>query len=173
MCDYCGCRELEPVGRLSDEHETIGTLETAVRVALRAGDMTAARARFDGLADMLVVHLEREETGLFAELRLDGAFEAVLDGLVAEHVQMRAALGVMAALTSDDDWAAAARQVLHDLDRHIWAEEYDLFPASIVGVTDEGWARLTERDHELDHVHGVPHGHMHLHDQDHVHDEAA
>jgi hypothetical protein len=144
MCDYCHCRDLAPIGRLSDDHETIGALETAVRGALSADDFVHAYKHFAQLAVLLVDHIAREEAGLFAELRRDPAFDKVLDGLEAEHAQMRAALAALG--PAGPDWANDARRILADLDRHIWAEEYDLFPASIVGVADDGWARLTEHD---------------------------
>jgi hypothetical protein len=145
MCDYCHCRDLEPIGRLSEDHETIGALETAVRSALGADDFVQAHEHFAQLAVVLDDHLTREETGLFAELRRDPSFDKVLDGLETEHTQMRAALAALG--PAGPDWADAARQILADLDRHIWAEEYDLFPASIVGVTDDGWDWLAEHDH--------------------------
>ncbi len=92
MCSYCGC-EAEPViDRLMDDHALISDLVYRIRHALdseRPGDA-------DALTQRLAVEFERhsriEEGGLFAQLREAGEAVEEVEGLVADHVLLRAAL---------------------------------------------------------------------------------
>jgi hypothetical protein len=142
MCDYCSCRDLAPIAALSEDHQNLGAASARVRTAIETGDVASARREFTSFADDLREHMATEEHGLFVELHLDASLTDAVDALERDHAGMRGAFTELDALDDDAAWAARATRVLDDLAAHIWVEEYDVFPASIVGVTPAGWDRL-------------------------------
>jgi hypothetical protein len=142
VCDYCDCRSLAPIAALSEDHEALGGASARVRSAIEQADYVTARREFASFAGDLRAHMATEEHGLFTELRLDASLAPAVDALEQDHTAMRVAFAELDALVDDPAWASRATRVLDDLAAHIWVEEYDVFPASIVGVTPTGWDRL-------------------------------
>lgn len=136
MCDHCGCRSFPAIAELTAEHDEILALAWDVTEALRAGKPAALeRAR---LLDLLDLHVEKEETGLYPQLGDSGDLGgAQRDALEAEHREVRA-------------WLSAGtfdRREYFALAAHIEEEEMELFPAAMFAFDDDGWDELT-RAHE-------------------------
>lgn len=144
MCDSCGCRDLTPIADLSADHEAIGELDLRVRAALRVGDVATARASFDAVVDVLRVHTVTEEHGVFAEARAEPDLVEFVDRLERDHADVRVTLDALHAAPSDDAWARGALAFLDTLADHIFVEEQDLFPASVVGLSAQAWARVVD-----------------------------
>lgn len=135
MCEYCGCRSIPLIDRFSDEHYQIVNLSGDLKRAVAAGGdvMSAARA----LDAVLFPHTEAEEVGLFAELRSDEAYQAVVDSLCAEHAQLDEQL-TRIANGAHDEYEAFE----YALRRHIDHEENGLFPAAAVSLDGDQWERI-------------------------------
>ncbi|GAA2319322.1 hypothetical protein GCM10010149_84960 [Nonomuraea roseoviolacea subsp. roseoviolacea] len=104
MCNYCGCREFPLIGRLSQEHWDIEECAGALRRAIVEGRHGDAATLLRELLARLIPHIAAEESGLFAELRADGALADEVERLCAEHADIHGVLG-----TIDDaapDWSA-------------------------------------------------------------------
>jgi hypothetical protein len=142
VCDYCDCRTLPPIAALSADHEILASIGSRVRDALARGDIETARQSFGTLVARLREHTATEERGLFAALRADPAMHEPVARLEADHARLGDAVGSLGA--DDDAWARDVTRVLDDLAAHIWVEEYDVFPASIVGVSAADWDRLAD-----------------------------
>ena len=74
MCDHCGCRQVEPIGELMDEHDALTVEADSLRRALAAGDRKAAVAVWERLVRHLHDHVRKEEVGLFTAMREGGEF---------------------------------------------------------------------------------------------------
>ena len=138
MCDHCGCRELTPVSRLMDEHDRLRDLSEHVRRHLAAGDDAGARAHFSELLVVLAPHVATEEGSLFPMLRESDE--------LADHV--RVLEGEHAGLYDDVDdlddapaeaWRTGVLRVLHDLDEHMYKEDFGLFPAALAILDGDQW----------------------------------
>lgn len=140
MCNYCGCREFPIIATLTEEHFGIEETAGLLRRAIAAGDDAGARRLLAALADQLGPHVEREETGLFAELASETTLRDTIEQLCVEHEDLDAALRP----PSDEgpDWT----RVLAALDRlreHIDKEEYGVFPAAVVLLPMPAWDRMS------------------------------
>jgi hemerythrin-like domain-containing protein len=135
MCDYCGCREVEPFAELSSEHEHLGLLGTELRTAVKQSDEARARVAMARVVEVLGPHVRKEERGIFAHV-LDEApsFQATIEGLIDEHLDLEAAID---RLDREPDWSAAAVALLDALDDHIYKEEWDLFPVAVNMLSSE------------------------------------
>lgn len=146
MCDYCGCRDVGPVGELSDEHEAIEGLADALRRRLVDGaDHEAALAE---LRAALGPHLRKEERGLFTQLDRLGECDAYLQRLAGDHARARAAL-----LGDAADRPATRPALLAGLDElaaHIELEEHDFFPASRLLLDERAWSLVAEAHRAVD-----------------------
>jgi hemerythrin-like domain-containing protein len=141
MCSYCGCRALPEIGVLMGEHEQIINAAGALARAVAAGSgPTAWRPRLHELVRALESHVEREEGGLFAELRGDPEFGLQVAGLCDEHDDLDA----LTAAVDKGDLAAVGRLV-DLLYRHIGKEDNGLFPAVAVAVDADTWAAVEAR----------------------------
>jgi hypothetical protein len=140
MCDYCDCRSLSPIAALSADHEYL--LEQAARVqeALAKDDAARARSAFDALRARLRAHTDAEERGLFAELRAEVSMVDHVERLQSEHDYLWAAIDALDPASAQ--WPAAAIAIVDELRAHVWTEEYDIFPASVVGLSSDGWNRV-------------------------------
>lgn len=136
MCDHCGCRQ-GAIGELMDQHEQITAVGAQVRHAIAGGDEPAAREALDELVGLLEPHVVWEEAGLFARMRAQGDFADHVASLEDEHVALYAALD--SADEADGGWAAAVVTLLDDLDRHIYRENFGLFPGAIAVLDAEDW----------------------------------
>ena len=133
---------MAPIAALSADHEYLLEYASATRRALGQGDIRAARVAFDALLDRLREHTTVEERGLFAELRAEGSMVDHVERLESEHRDLWAAVD---ALQSDGpEWPLAVVRILDDLSAHVWVEEYDIFPASVVGLSSDGWNRVID-----------------------------
>ena len=137
MCEHCGCRGVEPIARLMDEHYRLLDLSGRARGHLAAGDQQAATALLREMGDLLGRHTRREEDGVFAALKADGEFaDAVLE-LEGEHDDLDAALGALDA--QSPDFAARVEVLLADLAEHIEKENLGVFPVAVVTLSASGW----------------------------------
>lgn len=142
MCDSCGCRDLTPIADLSADHEAIGELDRRVRDALRAGDVASAHAAFEAVVDVLRVHTVTEERGIFAEARTEPDLAAFVERLERDHADVWISVEALGRAASDDAWERGAVELLDTLAAHIFVEEQDLFPASVVGLSARAWSRV-------------------------------
>lgn len=145
MCEYCGCRQVEPIADLMDEHLRLLEVVGDLRRALIRGDRDAAGAGRTELVDLLAAHTAREEAGIFAALRLQGEYVDQIDVLEGEHGSLDGALG-----TIDLDAADATARLdrfVADLSDHIDKENLGIFPVAVVTLGAPGW-EVVERAHE-------------------------
>lgn len=139
MCFYCGCRDIPLLRDYIAEHEHVTDLSADLGIALRRGDLGAARALVTDIARELESHWRGEEGGLFAEMRGDDAYRGYIDELISEHRELRDLLATADLATAEDrDRVTAA---MEDLFAHIAKEEDGLFPASLTALSGEQWDR--------------------------------
>ena len=137
MCEYCGCRGVEPIAELMDEHSALTDEAHEIRKTLDHGDRDRTLALLTHLVDHLARHTDREEAGLFTALRDKAEFLDELGDLEGEHRHLdNAATG----LNPDaDDFGATVTRLLDDLSTHIEREELGIFPVSVVTLGVDGW----------------------------------
>jgi hypothetical protein len=143
MCDYCDCRSLAPIGALSEDHEQLLERSSRVRDAIARGDSATANVELATLVQSLHAHTRTEERGLFSELRAEGSMVEHVAMLENDHRRLWAAVDALD--PANAEWSSAALGVLDDLAAHVWIEEYDIFPAAVVGLSSDGWNRVIER----------------------------
>ena len=144
MCEYCGCRQVQPVGELMDEHAALLDEADHVREALASGDRTLATERLTRLAGHLGRHVRREEAGIFSALRDKGEFLDELRELEAEHRQFDEVVAGLDA--SSADFAAVLLRLFDDLGQHVEREDLGIFPVSVVTLGAFGW-ELVDKAH--------------------------
>jgi hemerythrin-like domain-containing protein len=143
MCDYCGCRTQPSIARFADEHDRIESVAGHLRAAHTRGDRDAAAAIASALLALLVPHVAREEDALFPELSDAGASHHV-QRLEDEHEELDRALRPIAGgAASATQWAALPRAI-DELRRHIWTEEFDVFPAALQLLDPPAWQRVED-----------------------------
>lgn len=154
MCDYCGCRDLPPIGELMDEHDSI--MELAWKVAERTtpDDASWQEAR-DELRAFLLRHATKEEIALYPLLTTSGDLnDDDRELLEEEHRSLLALI----------DGGAFDRKGLNELSAHIQEEELELFPGAMFAFTDDDWGEMERARHDVFHRLGIPHGeHGHEH----------
>ena len=144
MCEYCGCREVQPVGELMDEHAALMDEAAHVRQALTNGHTTLARERLTRLTGHLHRHVRREEAGIFSALRDKGEFLDELSELEAEHRHFD---DVVARLDAGSvDFTPELLRLFDDLGEHVEREDLGIFPVSVVTLGAVGW-RLVDEAH--------------------------
>jgi hemerythrin-like domain-containing protein len=137
MCESCGCREVEPIGELMDEHSALMDEAHQLRQSLGKEDQSVTSSRLSQLVDHLGRHVRREEAGVFSALRNKGEFLDELTELEAEH---RLFDQTMASLhVSHSDFADRLTQMLDDLREHVEREDLGIFPVSVVTLGALGW----------------------------------
>lgn len=139
MCDHCGCRELTPIAALMSEHDRLRELTGLIRSDLAAGDDTAARARFEQVLVVLGPHVAKEEGSLFPMLRRDGALADHVGVLEGEHAGLFDAVDDLDDVGSAGRWRDGVLAVLHDLDEHMYKEDFGLFPAALATLDGPDW----------------------------------
>lgn len=154
MCEYCGCRDIPLIGRLSEEHYEAVDALGELRRAIEAGDAAAVGGAVADLREHLFVHNDSEEAGLFHELAKDDYFAPTVAELVEQHRLFR----VLVARIEDGDWDAYA-DLEQTLRHHIDREENGLFPATAVAVDGEVWAEIDRLTHDFNHAHDREHAH--------------
>ena len=144
MCEYCGCREVEPIGELMDEHSALMDEAHQIVRALGRGDHGVAASLLTRLVGHLTRHVRREEAGVFSALRDKGEFLEELAELEAEHRQFDDA--IRALHPTAPDFVDAVRQLLDDLGEHVEREDLGIFPVSVVTLGAAGW-QVVDRAH--------------------------
>jgi hemerythrin-like domain-containing protein len=135
MCDYCGCRAMPVIERLSDDHERLLSLAQQVGRGIEAGDRPAARARLEHLLQLLRVHSDVEEASLYPALRDTGGLDEYVDALLADHDSVWQTAAHLDEATWDND----VLTLLNEIRCHISREEYDLFPATLLAISPSAW----------------------------------
>jgi hemerythrin-like domain-containing protein len=145
MCEYCGCRQLEPIAELMDDHMRLLELAGDLRRALVEHDATEAAARRSELVELLAGHTRREEAGVFAALRAQGDYVDEVDLLEGEHVSLDRTVASLdlAAPTAVD----VLDRLSAELTDHIDKENLGIFPVAVVTLGATGWG-IVERAHE-------------------------
>lgn len=145
MCEHCGCRGVEPLAELMDEHLVLLEISGDVRRAVEGGDTAAVGTHLDRLGELLVPHARVEEVGVFAALRETGDFDEHIDDLESEHAGFDATLaGINLA---QPGWQEQVEKLLVDLSAHIDKENLGTFPVAVVSLGASGWNTVT-RAHE-------------------------
>ena len=143
MCDYCGCHSQTAIAELSEEHDRIQDLCYDLRRLDASDDEPAARRLVDErLAPLLLHHTDKEERGLFAELRSCWEADDRLDTLIDEHRDIEAQLQRVRA--GGTGWQQAVRQLVTEISQHILDEEVDLFPYALYELRPRQWESLDE-----------------------------
>ena len=145
MCEHCGCRGVEPIAELMDEHLALLDLGGDVRRHLVAGDRAAAQSGLEVIGRLLDRHVGREELGVFAALKEQGEFVEAVEELEAEHVsfdEQLASLDVAA-----EDFGERVMELLEELSLHIAKENLGIFPVAVVTLGASGWETVG-RAHE-------------------------
>ena len=137
MCEHCGCRGVEPIAELMDEHLSLLDLAGDIRRALSNGDRPAALGHLEVLARHLTAHVRREEAGVFTALKNQGDFVEEVDTLEAEHVSFDEAVAALD--PSAPGFEDAVARLLGELDDHVERENLGIFPVSVVTLGATGW----------------------------------
>jgi iron-sulfur cluster repair protein YtfE (RIC family) len=154
MCEHCGCRGVEPIADLMDEHLELLELAGDVRRHLVHGDREAVREGLVALERLLDDHVRREERGVFAAMKAQGDFaDAVLD-LETEHDSFAGSLGTLD--PDSPDFGHRVRRLLEELSTHIDKENLGVFPAAVVTLGASGWDVVSRAHAEHAHPHAHP-----------------
>ncbi len=137
MCEHCGCRGVEPIARLMDEHLALLDLGGEIKRHLAAGDRRAAWELLARFAHELDHHVDREERGLFQALKDQGDFGDAVTELEGEHADFDEAISELG--LADDDLEARVDELLAHLSLHIDKENLGIFPVAVVTLGAEGW----------------------------------
>ena len=152
MCDHCGCRTLTPVARLMAEHDRLRELTGQIQHALAREDDAAARDLFQELLVVLGPHVRKEEGSLFPMLRAEAELTDHVDQLESEHAGLYDAVDDLpdppALDTPDPRWRAGVLALLHELDEHMYKEDFGLFPAAIATLDGADWDAMERWERE-------------------------
>ena len=154
MCEYCGCRDIPLIGRLSEEHYQAVDALGDLRRAIATGEGDKVTAALDAFTAHIYPHNDCEEAGLFHELAKDEYFAETIAGLLEQHRLFRA----LVARIAGGEWDAYA-ELEETLRHHIDREENGLFPATAVAVDGDVWEVIDELTHVFDHDHDREHFH--------------
>lgn len=137
VCEYCGCRQVEPIAELMDEHLELLEIAGDLRRDLLEGAPSRAATRREELVALLTRHTGVEEAGVFAALKAQGDYADEVEVLEGEHLSLdRAAasldLGSPAAVDELD-------RLVHELTEHIDKENLGIFPVAVVTLGATGW----------------------------------
>lgn len=137
MCSYCGCQSLPVIRLLTVQHEVIINKLGEARRTCEAGAIQDCQRHADELADLLLIHNELEEQGLFDALSADVEFVEALAKLRQEHAEIDELVGRV---------RAGEYQLVSDLEtilrNNISNEENGLFPASAVTLDGNVWDQI-------------------------------
>ena len=137
MCEYCGCRQVEPLAELMDEHLALLDLASDVEIALRHRDHERAGAGLRRLGELLDRHVRREEDGVFAALKESGEFLEEVSELEQEHDDLH--VGLAGLDPSEPGVAEKVSAMFRHLSDHIDKEDLGIFPVSVVTLRASGW----------------------------------
>ena len=147
MCEHCGCRGIEPIAELMDEHYALLDEAHAVRLAMSAGDRATALAHLERLVQHLDGHVRREEVGVFAALRAQDEFVEEVEQLEKEHRGFDAAIEDLD--PASPDLERRISDLLRELDEHVERENLGIFPVTGVTLGARGWEMVeaARREH--------------------------
>jgi hemerythrin-like domain-containing protein len=147
MCEHCGCRGVQPLAELMDEHLRLLELGGDVRRHLVSGDPQAAAAALEVVGRLLDRHVGREERGVFTALKEQGDFVEAVEELEDEHLSFDAELATLD--VSADDFGDRVLELLEELSLHIAKENLGIFPVAVVTLGATGWETVG-RAHEAE-----------------------
>ena len=135
MCSYCGCADIEVVGRFMAEHEHIINHLGALRDGLDHPERRREAATT--LSAHLLPHVAAEEVGLFTVLARDDLFTQHISSLCSEHVELNDLLARVAG------GEVELYQRFEDaLREHIHREDNGLFPAAAIHLGGPEWEEV-------------------------------
>ena len=138
MCDFCGCRSQPAIDELSAEHERLLDLVYALRRdAARSDHATVVRTLETAIVPLLHHHTDKEERGLFAQLRAAWEADARLSALESEHRHLEELIATV--LRGAAGWSAVVGRMADELSQHVFDEETDLFPYALYELDDARW----------------------------------
>lgn len=141
MCDYCGCRRQAAIDELSEEHERLLDLTYGLRKAAKRADHAAVMTTLaDEIVPLLQRHTDKEERGLFTQLRQAWGCDTRLDTLIDEHRDIEERIERIRAAAPA--WPDEVRRLANDLSAHIMDEETDLFPYAVYELDDAHWSAI-------------------------------
>ena len=147
MCEHCGCRGVEPIAELMDEHLALLELSGEIRRRLAAGEHDAVRRLLAELDDKLTRHVGREERGVFTAMKDQGDFVDAVEELEREHVSLDLQLHTLDLGAADV--VDSVQALLDELSRHIDKENLGVFPVAVVSLGARGWDTITDaHEHE-------------------------
>jgi hemerythrin-like domain-containing protein len=142
MCSYCGCENIEVVGRFMREHTEIINASGVLRAACDAGSQDAIAAAAAEVARLFAPHSAAEEAGIFTVMAEDPEFTDYVTRLCSEHEQLNAHLAAIVAAADDANRHAAYEEFELLLRGHIDREDNSLFPAAAVAFAGPEWERV-------------------------------
>lgn len=138
MCETCGCGAVDPLLTLVAQHEQILAAASALRRALERVDLATAELLRVELLGLLEPHERAETRGVLAELRGHPEHVEAVEGLIAGHDRIDAALRAQPVA-----WGPVLGAV-ELLWRHVDIEEHAIFPIARAVLDTAGWARVGE-----------------------------
>ncbi len=148
MCNYCGCRALEPIAQLFAEHNEIQHLSAQIHRAVAASDHALAADRLNALHALLEIHDAVEELSLYPAMARSLEFVGKVGTLFDEHDELDTV--VRTAMSSAErtgpqtaDWVEVLR-ALEMLAEHIDHEENGVFPAAAVCLDPADWEHAAD-----------------------------
>jgi hemerythrin-like domain-containing protein len=148
MCEYCGCKAVGTIERLTLEHDKALELIDEAREAYRHGERIRLCMIVGQIDTLLTPHAIVEERGLFPAMAAD--FPVEIAALEKEHHHVEAVLAELRRAGSDlpsgplsgPDWPERLMDALTVLRRHIIREQEGVFPAALSTLGTEEWLRL-------------------------------
>ena len=137
MCEYCGCRQIEPLAELMDEHLALLDDAGAIRRAVSNRQHGGAVDLLGQFAEALDRHVRREEDGVFRALRDLGEFRDEVSELEDEHLELHQRIADLD--PADPDAGDVLALLFADLTDHIDKEDLGIFPVSVVSLGSAGW----------------------------------
>ena len=146
MCEHCGCRGVEPIARLMDEHLALLDLGGEIKRHLSVGDRRGAWELLGRFAHELGHHVDREERGLFKALKDQGDFAEVVVELEGEHADFDELISELG--LEDEDLVARVDELMAHLTLHIDKENLGIFPVAVVTLGADGWETVAAADED-------------------------
>ena len=133
MCSYCGCEAEAVIAELMADHAQLASLAHLARQAIADGELGVATEQCARIARLFAVHGNKEEEGLFAELRLEPIAAEAVKELEAEHRRLDRALLIGPGALGVTGFVG----VLDLLSAHAEREDTDVFPVALQVLPNE------------------------------------
>ncbi len=140
MCEHCGCRGVEPIAELMDEHYGLLDRSVEIRKALGVHDTDLAVTALTRLVRELDIHVRKEEVGVFAALRDQREFVDEVELLEGEHIALDESVRRLDPRAPD--FSERVHRLLDELAEHVERENLGIFPVSVVTLNRDGWATV-------------------------------